>query len=109
MATHATVSCPLGPRVRTYVGRKDATKAAPDGLLPSVHAPADDLVALFADKTISAHDLTALLGDHSTSTWKSVDSSKAGFPQDSTPGVWDVNYYNETFKENENECIYKFE
>jgi hypothetical protein len=60
MANHAVVSCPLGPRVRTYVGRKDATKAAPGGLLPSVHSPADDLIALFADKTISAHELNAL-------------------------------------------------
>lgn len=109
MANHAAVSCPLGPRVRTYVGRKDATKAAPDGLLPSVHAPADDLIALFADKTISAHDLTALLGAHSTSTQRSVDSSKAGYPQDSTPGVWDVKYYNETLEAHENDCIFKFE
>ncbi|KAL6706401.1 hypothetical protein ACN47E_005507 [Coniothyrium glycines] len=109
MSTHATVSCPLGPRVRTYVGRKDATKAAPDGLLPSVHAPAEDLIALFADKTISAHDLTALLGAHSTSTQKGVDGSKAGYPQDTTPGVWDVNFYNETLESYENDCIFKLE
>ncbi|KAH7394481.1 heme peroxidase, partial [Pyrenochaeta sp. MPI-SDFR-AT-0127] len=109
MSTHATVTCPLGPRVRTYVGRKDATSAAPEGLLPNVHAPAEELIALFADKTISAHDLTALMGAHSTSTQKGVDSSKAGYPQDSTPGVWDVKYYNETLEGNENDCIFKLE
>jgi manganese peroxidase len=31
MATTATVSCPLGPRVRTYVGRKDSSLPAPNG------------------------------------------------------------------------------
>ncbi|KAH3974897.1 peroxidase [Parastagonospora nodorum] len=109
MANHAVVSCPLGPRVRTYVGRKDATEAAPEGLLPSVHAPADELIALFADKTISAHELTALMGAHSTSTQSNVDASKAGYPQDTTPGVWDVNYYNETLDATENGCIFKLE
>jgi hypothetical protein len=109
MANHAVVSCPLGPRVRTYVGRKDATKAAPEGLLPSVHSPADDLITLFADKTISAHELTALMGAHSTSTQRTVDGSKAGYPQDTTPGVWDVKYYNETLDAAANECIFKFE
>jgi hypothetical protein len=109
MANHAVVSCPLGPRVRTYVGRKDATKAAREGLLPSIHAPADDLIALFADKTISAHKLTALMGAHSTSTQRTVDGSKAGYPQDTTPGVWDVNYYNETLDATKNECIFKLE
>ncbi|KAF2820355.1 heme peroxidase, partial [Ophiobolus disseminans] len=109
MAKHAVVSCPLGPRVRTYVGRKDATRAAPDGLLPSVHAPANELITLFADKTISAHEVTALMGAHSTSTQKTVDGSKSGYPQDTTPGVWDINYYNETLEAYEDECILKFE
>lgn len=31
MANHATVTCPLGPRVRTYVGRVDSNQPAPDG------------------------------------------------------------------------------
>lgn len=30
-ATTATVVCPLGPRVRSYVGRKDSSLPAPDG------------------------------------------------------------------------------
>jgi catalase (peroxidase I) len=30
-ANVATVVCPLGPRVRTYVGRKDSSTPAPDG------------------------------------------------------------------------------
>jgi hypothetical protein len=51
---------------------------------------------LFGDKTITPHDLAALLGAHTTSKQFFVDPSTSGAPQDSTPGVWDVSFYNET-------------
>ncbi|OCL09639.1 class II peroxidase [Glonium stellatum] len=89
----ATVTCPLGPRVRTFVGRIDSTTPAPAGLLPDVFDSADKLICLFADKTISAGQLTALVGAHSTSQQFFVDPSKAGQPQDDTPGVFDTNFY----------------
>ncbi|CAN8101466.1 unnamed protein product [Discula destructiva] len=95
-ANVATVVCPLGPRVRTFVGRKDSSKAAPDGLLPPVTGTADFLIRLFQAKTIEPHGLTALLGAHTTSQQRFVDTSRAGDPQDSTPGVWDVLYYAQT-------------
>jgi hypothetical protein len=95
-ATVATVTCPLGPRIRSFVGRKDNATPAPGGLLPDVNADADSLIRLFADKTISAHGLTALLGAHSTSQQRFVDPSRAGDPQDSSPGVWDVKFYKQT-------------
>lgn len=97
-AIHAVVSCPLGPRIRFFAGRKDSRVPAVEGLLPSVTAKADDLISLFRAKTIEPHELTALLGAHSTSTQRFVDTSLAGRPQDSTPGVWDVKYYNETIQ-----------
>jgi hypothetical protein len=87
-ATMAVVVCPLGPRIRSFVGRKDSSKAAPDGLLPGVNDGADKLIKLFEDKTIHAHDLVALLGAHSTSQQFFVDKTKFAFPQDTTPGVW---------------------
>ena len=39
-----------------------------------------------------------MLGAHSTSNQFNFDTSagKVGAPQDSTPGFWDVRYYNET-------------
>lgn len=79
-------ACPLGPRIRTFVGRKDSSRANMDGLLPSVNDSADKLISLFQDKTISAHELTALLGAHTTSQQFNVDPSRAGAPQDGTPG-----------------------
>lgn len=95
-AAHAIVTCPGGPRITTYIGRKDSSTPAPPDLLPDVHASGDSLFALFADKGFSAVDLAALLGAHSTSKQFHVDESQAGAAQDSTPGLWDVKYYAET-------------
>jgi len=61
-----------------------------------VKAPADQLLALFQDKTISPHDLAALLGAHSTSKAFVQPGVTAGTPQDQTPAVWDVRFYNDT-------------
>ncbi|KAI9151230.1 Versatile peroxidase [Paramyrothecium foliicola] len=96
-ANVATVVCPLGPRIKTYVGRKDKSIANPDDKLPSPFAEADSLIALFKDKTISPRALIALLGAHTTSQQRFVNQSRSGDPQDSTPGVWDMLYYQETF------------
>ncbi|KAJ0161516.1 Versatile peroxidase VPL2 [Colletotrichum tanaceti] len=95
-ATVATVVCPLGPRVRTFVGRKDSSDACPKDLLPPVTGSADFLIELFGNKTIKAHGLTALIGAHTTSQQRFVDPGRAGDPQDSSPGVWDVKFYKET-------------
>ncbi|KAH9879757.1 hypothetical protein J1614_001780 [Plenodomus biglobosus] len=95
---HASISCPKGPRVRTFIGRKDATKAAPLGLLPDVHDSADKIIALFQNKGISAHDLAALLGAHATARQRFVDTRPVAVnkPLDTTIGVWDVEFYNDT-------------
>ncbi|KAF6807621.1 ligninase h2 precursor [Colletotrichum sojae] len=95
-ANVATVVCPLGPRIRTYVGRKDSAQNCPENMLPPVTGSADFLIDLFENKTIKPHGLTALIGAHTTSQQRFVDPSRAGDPQDSTPGVWDVKFYKET-------------
>jgi manganese peroxidase len=92
----ATVSCPGGPRIRAFVGRKDNSQAGPRGKLPSPFQDAQSLIDLFAAKTFSASDLVALVGAHSTSKQSFVDPSRAGASQDSTPGVWDTKFYSET-------------
>lgn len=95
-ANVATVVCPLGPRIRSFVGRKDNSKAGPTGLLPAVTDSADKLLKLFAAKTIDAHDLIALVGAHTTSQQHFVDTARDGDPQDTTPGIWDVAFYPQT-------------
>jgi hypothetical protein len=95
-AAHAIVTCPSGPQIKTYVGRKDSSNPAPDGLLPDVHASGDSLFALFQDKGFNAVDLAALIGAHTCSKQFFVDTAQAGKSQDSTPGIWDVKFYGET-------------
>lgn len=65
-AHHGTVSCPQGPRIIFFAGRKDATEAAPPGLVPDVHDSSQNLISLMMDKTINAQDLTSLLGAHTS-------------------------------------------
>lgn len=43
-ANVATVTCPLGPRVKSFVGRNDSSKAAPEGRLPRADASAEYLL-----------------------------------------------------------------
>jgi hypothetical protein len=96
MATTGIVSCPLGPRVKTYVGRTDNTKAPPRGLIPDHNANASSLIKLFADKTFSVTDLAALLGAHTTANQFKVSPDTVGHSLDSTPDVWDTRFYSET-------------
>ncbi|KAI5359093.1 putative hem peroxidase, carbohydrate-binding WSC, hem peroxidase superfamily [Septoria linicola] len=96
------LACPGGRTGRVFVGRKDTAQAAPDGLLPQAFGPGSDhdtIMQLFADKGFVARDLAALLGAHSTSiaNFQSRFGIPAGTPQDTTPGLWDVAYYNETY------------
>ena len=109
-ANHAVVTCPLGPRIRTYVGRIDALAGLQfDGsLLPGVSQSADELIALFNAKTITPHMLAALVGAHSTSKQFNLDPTNAGAPQDTTPGVWDVKFYKQTLPDSNTKGIFKF-
>ncbi|KAF3032114.1 hypothetical protein E8E11_001735 [Didymella keratinophila] len=95
-AKYAVVAFPLGPRIRTFVGRKDSSKANMDGLLPGVNDSADTLIKLFQAKTIGPHEVVALLGAHTTGQQFNVDPNRGAAPQDGTPGVWDNLFYNQT-------------
>ncbi|KAF2673131.1 heme peroxidase [Microthyrium microscopicum] len=107
-ATTATVVCPLGPRIRTFIGRQDNAKLPPDGLLPDVNAPADQLIQLFMDKTIMPNGLTALVGAHTTSQQRFFDPKRALDPQDLSPGVWDVLFYPQTLNPRAPKRVLKF-
>ncbi|TEA18285.1 Versatile peroxidase VPL2 [Colletotrichum sidae] len=106
-ANVATVSCPLGPRVRTFVGRKDTTKGSPPNLLPSPFQDSASLFKMFAEKSFTPAGLVALLGAHTTSQQRFVDPEQAGAPQDTTPGVWDVAFYGQTLNPNTPPAVFK--
>lgn len=95
-ANVATVVCPQGPRIKTFVGRADSTAQPPQGLLPSPQDNARALLELFGAKTFSPAELVALMGAHSVSRQRFANPRQAGAPQDSTPGVMDTTYYAET-------------
>jgi manganese peroxidase len=100
-ANHAIVSCPGGPVIQTLIGRTDTTTSAPMGLLPIAFgkgADHDTILQLFMDKGFSAVDLAALIGAHSTSKAFTQSQVPVGASQDSTPGLWDVKYYSETYR-----------
>ena len=107
-ANVATVVCPRGPRVKTFVGRKDNSQANPTGLLPQPTQAASALISLFNAKTITGSGLVALLGSHSVSQQRTFNTARAGDPQDTTPGVWDVAFYNTTLQSSVPPKILKF-
>ncbi|KAF2259442.1 heme peroxidase [Lojkania enalia] len=107
-ATIAAVSCPLGPRIRSFVGRNDSSIPSPEGRLPETNQDAEALIALFEDKTIVQGELISLLGAHTVSQQRFEDPSRAGDPQDSTPGVWDVKFYPETTSDHTPQRVFKF-
>ncbi|KAI1267982.1 peroxidase [Xylariaceae sp. FL1019] len=94
----AVVSCPGGPRIRAFAGRKDDSRAALPNLLPSPFQTAQELIDLFVAKTFTASDLVALVGAHTASKQFFVDPSRAGAPQDSDPQKWDTTFYRETLQ-----------
>ncbi|CZT08490.1 hypothetical protein WAI453_007217 [Rhynchosporium graminicola] len=97
-ASVATLTCPGGPRVSTYVGRKDSSNPAPDDRLPDAHGSGQSLYELFLAKGFEAKELAALLGAHSTSKAFHQPDIPAGTPQDDTPGILDVHNYSNTLK-----------
>jgi hypothetical protein len=94
-ASVATVVCPEGPRMRTFIGRIDSQTEPPTGLLPDVNGDINQIIRLFEDKTIRLNGLIALVGAHTTSQQRFAVPSRAFDPQDSTPGVWDTLVYSQ--------------
>ncbi|PVH91501.1 class II peroxidase [Periconia macrospinosa] len=107
-ATVGAVVCPMGPRIRSFVGRNDSCEAAPEGRLPLASQDAEPLIALFEDKTIDRGDLITLLGAHTIGQQRFEDTTRAGDPHSSTPGVWNTNFYLETPRNDTAKRIFKF-
>lgn len=107
----ATVTCPGGPRIRAFVGRPDFSNAKspppPEELVPKPTADPQTIIAMMAAKTFTTTDLVALLGAHSVSRQFFADPEFAGFPQDTTDGVFDTKFYAETDAEHAPVGVYR--
>ncbi|RDA84483.1 hypothetical protein CP532_0076 [Ophiocordyceps camponoti-leonardi (nom. inval.)] len=108
-ANVATVSCPLGPRVRTFIGRNDSSQPAPRDDIPQAFDSADVLINAFAERTFTPDNLAALVGAHSTGRQKVTDPAKANEAFDSTPGVWDTAFYGEVLDPNAPSQVFKMQ
>lgn len=95
-AAMAISICPLGPRVRALVGRKDSSTPAPEGLVPASRDPIPKILEQFAKVGMSSSDVVALVGAHTTARQFFDDPARAGASLDTTPSRWDVTFYRET-------------
>ncbi|KAK7530371.1 heme peroxidase [Phyllosticta citribraziliensis] len=89
-------ACPGGPKINALVGRKDSSKPAPEGQIPSPKSSVSKLLSQFAAKGFSATDMAALVGAHTAAKQRFAVPKKAGSPLDSTPGSWDTKFYSQT-------------
>ncbi|GAO18830.1 uncharacterized protein UV8b_03270 [Ustilaginoidea virens] len=103
----ASAVCLSGPGSPTFVGRKDRHHPSPKGNLPSPDQSADELLALFAAKTISPRGLVSLLGAHSVGKQRFVDTKQANASFDTTPEIWDTNFYDEVLKDQPSNGVFR--
>ncbi|KAL7284799.1 hypothetical protein ACG7TL_002108 [Trametes sanguinea] len=92
-------NCPGAPQLAAFVGRKDATQPAPDGLVPEPFHTPDQIFDRLADASQGEFDpiLTVwLLTAHTVAAANDVDPTVPGSPFDSTPGLWDTQFFVET-------------
>lgn len=89
-------NCPGAPRIPFFAGRPAPVAAAPDLLVPEPFDSVDKILARFADAGFSSDEVVALLASHSIAAADHVDETIPGSPFDSTPGVFDSQFFIET-------------
>nr|Q96TS6.1 RecName: Full=Manganese peroxidase 3; Short=MnP3; AltName: Full=Manganese peroxidase isozyme 3; Flags: Precursor [Phlebia radiata]CAC84573.1 manganese peroxidase [Phlebia radiata]CAD92855.1 manganese peroxidase precursor [Phlebia radiata] len=90
-------NCPGAPALPVFVGRPDATQPAPDKTVPEPFDTVDSILARFADAGgFSSAEVVALLASHTIAAADHVDPSIPGTPFDSTPEIFDTQFFIET-------------
>ncbi|KAH8112289.1 manganese peroxidase 1 precursor [Phellopilus nigrolimitatus] len=89
-------NCPGAPRLQFFAGRPVPTAASPDLLIPEPFDTVDSILARFSDAGFGPDEVVALLASHSIAAADHVDPSIPGTPLDSTPGVFDSQFFVET-------------
>ncbi|KAL5514746.1 hypothetical protein ACEPAG_2062 [Sanghuangporus baumii] len=91
-----TSNCPGAPRLQFFTGRANPVAAAPDNLVSQPGDSVDTILARFADAGFSSDELVALLASHSLAAADSLTAGPVGAPFDSTPRVFDSQFFVET-------------
>ncbi|KAJ8502205.1 hypothetical protein ONZ51_g84 [Trametes cubensis] len=90
-------NCPGAPRLDVFVGRKDATQPAPDLTVPEPFDNVTSILARFADAgDFTPAEVVALLASHTIAAADHVDPTIPGTPFDSTPELFDTQFFIET-------------
>src|SRR5262249_42628746 len=89
-------TCAQGPKITILIGRTDSCTAAPHDQLPGPNATGTNALQMFQRHGFTAEDTAALMGAHTVSQQDFTFASKIGVAQDTTPNVWDNQYYNDT-------------
>ncbi|KAI0800324.1 Mn peroxidase MNP5 [Fomes fomentarius] len=92
----ALSQCPGAPRTQFFLGRKDATRAAPDGLVPEPFDTIDKILARMLDVGFQDFEVVWLLSAHTIAAADLVDTSIPRTPFDSTPEIFDTQFFIET-------------
>jgi hypothetical protein len=93
----AVTNCPGAPPLNAFVGRKDATQPAPDGLVPEPFHTVDQILSRFADAGgFDELEVVWFLIAHSIAAQNDIDPTIPRTPFDSTPTIMDGQFFIET-------------
>ena len=95
-AAVGVANCPGAPQLDVFLGRADATQPAPDGLVPEPFDTIDDILARMADAGFDPIETVWLLSSHTIAAADLVDPTIPGTPFDSTPELFDTQFFIET-------------
>ncbi|KAF8145601.1 manganese-dependent peroxidase [Mycena galopus ATCC 62051] len=95
-ATVSLTKCPGVLQPPFMFGRVDAKFPAPDGTVPEPFQNVDVILARMAEAGFTPAEVVALLSSHSIAGADDVDPTISGVPFDSTPSVFDTQFFVET-------------
>ncbi|KAJ7487387.1 manganese peroxidase 1 precursor [Mycena galericulata] len=95
-AAVSLTQCPGIARPTFMFGRVDATAPAPDGTVPEPFDSVTSILDRMGDAGFSPAEVVALLASHSIAGADDIDPTIQGVPFDSTPGVFDTQFFVET-------------
>ncbi|KAJ6556241.1 manganese peroxidase isozyme precursor [Mycena capillaripes] len=89
-------NCAGSPRLEFLAGRSNISTASPPNLVPDPFNPVDQIISRFADAGFTANEIVDLLASHTIAAQDHVDPTIPGTPFDSTPSVFDAQFFVET-------------
>ncbi|KAF5326203.1 hypothetical protein D9611_000698 [Ephemerocybe angulata] len=95
-AAVGVANCRGAPRLEFMAGRSNSSQVSPPRLVPGPGNSVDQILSRMADAGFSADETVDLLASHSIAAQEGLNAAVAGSPFDSTPDVFDTQFYVET-------------